>query len=337
MELISFERQSLHKRNENLELLLHEVNSMLAPIEESAIGGCLTNKFPIIFIVGCPRSGTTLFMQWLASLGCFGYPTNLLSRFYSAPYIGAKIQLMLTTHDFNNELYDFNTHGGYESRLGKTKGVLAPNEFWYFWRRFFKFPEINYLNVDQLKSVNSKLLVSELAAIENVLNKPIAMKAMIMNWNIPFISENFRKALFIYIKREPFYNIQSLLYARNDYYGDIRAWYSFKPPEYEFLRNKDPYEQVAGQVYYTNSATESGLECVSDCNKLTVNYEQFCSSPESIFGQIKEKFALQGHTPDWEYRGPSSFKSSRSIKLPSEDISKIQTSYFNVTGEQLFI
>jgi len=42
--------------------------------------------------VGALRSGTTLFMQWLANTGVFSYPTNILSQFFGAPVIGAKIQ-----------------------------------------------------------------------------------------------------------------------------------------------------------------------------------------------------------------------------------------------------
>ena len=42
--------------------------------------------------------------------------------------------------------------------------------------------------------------------------------------------------MFLHIKRQPAYNIQSLLKARNNYYGDIRGWYSFKPPEYDELK-----------------------------------------------------------------------------------------------------
>ena len=62
--------------------------------------------------MGNPRSGTTLFIQWLGISGYLAYPTNLLSRFYGVPCIGAKIQLMLTKHDSNNDLFDFNNARG---------------------------------------------------------------------------------------------------------------------------------------------------------------------------------------------------------------------------------
>ena len=53
-------------------------------------------RFSKVFVVGALRSGTTLFTQWLATTGLTAYPTNLLSRFYGAPLVGAKIQQLLT-------------------------------------------------------------------------------------------------------------------------------------------------------------------------------------------------------------------------------------------------
>ena len=38
----------------------------------------------VVLVVGGPRSGSTVMMQWLASSGVFAYPSNLLSRFYRA-------------------------------------------------------------------------------------------------------------------------------------------------------------------------------------------------------------------------------------------------------------
>jgi len=335
MTKIEFQRQGIHKRDDKLESILHEVNGILTQSEANVITKFSSNKFPLIFIVGCPRSGTTLFMQWLASLGYFAYPTNLLSRFYAAPYIGAKIQLMLTTHDFNNELYDFNPSGSFESRLGKTKGVLAPNEFFYFWRRFFHFPEIHFLDDAQLALVDTKIFVSELASLEDVFSKPFAMKTMIMNWNIPFLSELFDKVLFINLKRNPFFNIQSLLLARKDYYGDVRAWYSFKPPEYDWLKFLNPYEQLAGQVHYTSNAVEVGLDGVEDSRKLTVDYEQFCEAPEKVFWELVQKLELQGYTTNWEYTGPGSFESSRKISLSGEELDMVRNAYTKISGEHL--
>jgi hypothetical protein len=330
-----FERKKEHQRNEQLEDLLREVNVLLGSVESQVIAPFEKNKYPIVLIMGSPRSGTTLFLQWLAGLGYFCYPTNILSRFYGAPYIGAKIQLILTQYDFNKEIFDFNEVIPFTSRLGKTKGALAPNEFWYFWRRFFHFGEIQYLNEDRLKQVDIKRFISELAAIEAVFDKPLALKGMIVNWNIPFIAENLEKVVFVYIKRHPFYNIKSLLRARLDYFGDIRAWYSFRPPEFFELRDKDPYEQVAGQIYYTNRAIEAELASINSARVLKVSYEDFCKSPERFFKEIIEKFRTQGNSFDWAYNWPKAFTDTNIIDTTSDETEKIIQAYKKISGEVL--
>lgn len=330
---MKFERKTEHKRDERLEKLLREVNGLLGPQETQALSSFEKPEKPVVLIMGSPRSGTTLMLQWLASTGCFAYPTNLLSRFYGAPYIGAMIQLMLTKYDFNKEIFDFNPEVPFTSNLGKTHGALAPNEFWYFWRRFFKFGEIQKLHEDDLKKVDHKKFVSELAALETVFEKPFAMKGMIVNWNIPFISSILDRVLFLYIRRHPFYNIQSLLGARLNYYGDKGAWYSFKPPEYPDLKDRGPYEQVSGQIYHTNRAVEEGLAKVDDSKVLTVDYEAFCRSPESTFNRIAEKFSQQGCKVDWKYNGPESFDVTNRVTLSEHETQKVIKAYERITGE----
>lgn len=323
-----------HQRNNSLESVLNEVNELLYPAEKKIYSNLDKPNFPVILIVGAPRAGTTLTLQWLAESGYFSYPTNMMSRFYKAPYIGAKIQLMLTEYDHNNEISkSLNDNISYESNLGKTMGALAPHEFWYFWRRFFKFGEIQKLTDDELNQINYKEFVSELAAIESVFDKPLVMKGMNVNWHIPFIHKIINgDILFIHVKREPFFQIQSLLNARKKYYGDIEKWYSLKPLEYDFLKDMNPYEQISGQIHYTNKAIEEGLAKIDESKHLTLQYEEFCEKPESFFKIIKRKLNEQGMNFDKEYNGPHSFDSTNNIKLPDGEIQKIKQAYKNITG-----
>lgn len=332
---MEYERQKKHKRNEQLEQLLQEINGLLAPAEAQVVYRYEKTRHPVILIMGSPRSGTTLLLQWLAASGSFSYPTNILSRFYAAPHIGAKIQLMLTRHDFNGEIFDFKETTPYTSNLGKTTGALAPNEFWYFWRRFFHFGEIQRLDDQALSQVDSGTFSAELAAIEAVFGQPFAMKGMIANWNIPFIDKILEKVLFISIRRKPFFNIQSLLEARVNYYGDEGGWYSFKPPEYPSLARLSPCEQVAGQIYYTNRAIEEGLREVGESRKLEIRYEDLCQNPEAVFEQIADKLRTQGSDGPWTYRGERSFRSAESSRMDARKTEEVVAAYRDLSGEEI--
>lgn len=321
------ERQKQFQRNENLESLLGELNDLLTPVEDGVLRKFDAPKYPLVLLVGCARSGSTVMMQWLANTGEFAYPTNLLSRFYMAPYVGAKIQQMLSDprYRFKNEFSDFGSPISFNSDLGKTTGVLAPNEFFYFWRRFFKFGEIQYLDHAAVKQIDALKFCAELAAIENVFNKPLAMKGLIVNWNIPFIHSLLPHVLFVYIKRDLKHNAQSLMEAREKFLGDRNEWYSFKPVEYPQLKNLDPYQQVVGQVFFTNHAIEQGLKQIDDKNWMKVEYEEFCDSPTKIYQQLSEKLALHDFQISSKYLGPNSFKSTNQVRLPKEDFNLLSS------------
>jgi len=133
-------------KNSNLESLLTVINDLLQPIEEKERKKAKEPEYPNLFLVGSSRCGSTMFMQWMASTDIFSYPSNFLSRFYKAPFIGALIYEMLTNPKFQyrDEFCDINTDIALVSAIGKTKGLKAPHEFWYFWREFMDFPDIPF-------------------------------------------------------------------------------------------------------------------------------------------------------------------------------------------------
>ena len=317
---MSEERTAHFRRNELLEKLLADLNADLQPSEQALVKNCQNVQsmpHPLILVMGPLRSGTTLFTQWLANTGLVAYPTNLMSRFYQAPIIGAKIQLLLTDPRFNfrDELGEFVQQAEYRSENGKTKGVLAPNEFWYFWRRFLAEPGRDVWTDEELKkSMDTPTMLAELAGMIDVFQKPFAAKGMLFNYNIPFLDSVFDKVLFVHVKRDQVANVASVLDARKRQLGSEEAWYSFKIPEYDELKNLDPISQVAGQVHHINRAVSSGLAGVAEQRKLVVQYEDFCVAPQKTFAQLSEKLGF----PISDYSGPNFFRVTRNSEFPNQ-------------------
>ena len=330
-------RRPEFQRNRQLEGLLSEINSLLAATQKEVNARFKKPKYPLLLVIGGPRSGTTLMMQWIASLGIFAYPTNLLSRFYGAPHIGAKIQLLLTHPDFNfrDELFECNHGNNFKSELGKTKGLLEPNDFWYFWRRFIPNEVPRYITKKEEESIDMINFLSEIASIEHVFQKPLAMKGMILEQNIPFLESVFEKIVFLNLRRHPYYNIQSLLESRVKFFGDINKWYSIRPKEYEALVNLDPIRQVAGQVFYKNKAVREGLAEIDETKYIDVDYEEFCENPEKTFQELKRIYGQQGTQIDEEYKGPPRFKSANSIRLSPDDVEAVVEAYHEFSGETI--
>lgn len=312
-------RTDAFKRNVALEDLLKELNSLLSCSENMFLSKNYSDKldYPLVFVMGPLRSGTTLLMQWLANSGLVAYPTNLLSRFYGVPVTGAHIQLLLTDprYNFRNEILDFNSDISFESKNGKTQGAMAPNEFWYFWRRFLPFSDLDWVPDDELlRVVDKEMLIAELTALTRVFCKPFALKGMILNYNISFLDAIFEKAIFIQIKRDPVTNTASILDARKRQVGSDKEWYSFRIPEYHQLKELDPLVQSAGQVYFINKAVTAGMSKINERRKVVIHYESFCGNPSALFEELTYKLDL----PMQKYTGPKAFSVTRNNEFPEK-------------------
>jgi hypothetical protein len=334
------ERTTEFGRNSHLEALLKDLNSTLWPAEQRTLPAYKKPELPIILIMGPGRSGTTLFMQWLANTGIVAYPTNLLSRFYQAPIIGAKIQLMLTDpkYDFKGELGEFAQRATYESANGKTLGALAPNEFWYFWRRFLPNPDRDDLsNAELEKGMDTATLLSELAGLADVFKKPFALKALLFNNNIEFLNKIIENSIFIQIRRKPLFNIQSMLEARERQLGSRNNWYSFKIKEYEMLAKLDPVHQVAGQIYFTNKAVTEGLSKIPESKKMSIAYEDFCRDPAQVYNTLIKKLAALDYQVEDKYTGESSFKAKDQWQGSKKEAEIINSAHQSFSREKTSI
>lgn len=304
------QRQPRFQRNANLEELLRELNSRLQHGEADLAERWAAPQWPVVLVIGAPRSGTTLAMQWLADTGCLAYPTNLLSRFFGAPYIGSLVQQLITDprYQFGDELSWGIAEGAkYRSDLGKTSGLLQPNEFWYFWRRFFPTDQAQYLDGDALGRVDVPGFLAGLASLQAAHEKPWAMKGILLQYNLAFLAEILPQVLFVFTERSPLDNAMSLYQARIKYFGDADAWFSVRPPGYERLQSMDAFHQVAGQVLWTNRSIERELETLPPQAQLRLPYEDFCRRPADYYEALASRLREQGWPSIPEYRGPASF------------------------------
>ncbi|MCF8333441.1 MAG: sulfotransferase [Bacteroidales bacterium] len=323
------QKSDAFRKNEKLNSLIHELKELLEPIQRKKEKEFEETKWPVGFITGSPRSGTTLFLQWLAALGSFSYPTNFLTRFAYAPYIGALLQKMLfdPEYDFHEELADIQSSLNFQSHLGKSQGTLATNEFQHFFRNFMPNFDPEYLNEDAIRKVDFEGIKKGLASIEYGLGKTFVTKALMLQFNILDLVKHMPNSLILFIEREPFYNMQSILLAREKYYGDRQIWWSVKPKEYEALKKMDVYHQVAGQVYYTDKSIREALRSLPENKKLFITYEKFCNSPKAYYDKIRDIYKTWGYKMDNKYRGPEKFDITNEVKLDKEEVKKLEEAY----------
>jgi hypothetical protein len=322
--------------NEKLEEIIAELSNMLKPIQLVKQKEFNNHKYPFAFIIGTPRSGSTLLLQWLANLGSFSYPSNVLNRFAYAPYVGALIQQMLFNidYDYSKEFQSENTQIQFNSNLGKTIGYLSPNEFQFFFRNFMNNFDPIYLNPASLLKVDFKGIYNGLCSIESVFDKPFVCKIVLLQFHLSVLRKHIPNSVFLFIKRNPIYNMQSILNARIKYYGDKGIWWSVKPMEYDKLKELDIYHQIAGQVYYTNKKLEKEIEKIPDNNKILIEYEQFCADPDSYFFKLQaiyDKFNVNITNAG----GNVKFISQNNFNINYTDVKKLEKAYEFISSNDI--
>jgi len=322
-------RQGIFQTNNALDAILAELKNALMPLQFTWQSKIKNAKFPIGLVVGNPRSGTTLFMQWIASLGVFSYPSNLINRFAYAPYIGSLVQEMICNpkYDFANELTCSEATNKYKSNLGKTKGLLAPNEFQHYFRNYLSGYDPQYLTPDVVQKVDFKNIIKGLNGFEIVFSKPVITKAVMIQYNLDAIFQHTSKAIIFYIKRDPVFNMQSIYLARQKYYGNSSTWWSVKPKEYSILKDLDIFHQIAGQVFYTNQRILNQLVHLRNENKILIDYSIFCDNPSKVYKSIREIYSHYNYSIPVNYSGPNKFLESNSIKISKSELHKFEKAY----------
>lgn len=310
------------RRDPSVEARLRELNSLIRRVPMDCREAA---DKPIVLIMGCARAGSTLMMQFLASLGIFSYPSNLIARFYANPYVGLLTQRVL---------FECGSEGSpqatgearFESSLGKTRGLLEPNEFWYFWRQYFRFGEIERLSAKELQAVAHGEFLNKLYSFAFLTGKPLVLKGMMLNNHLPYLSSINPRFVFVHLRRATLYNAQSLLLAREKFFGDRRKWYSFKPVEYDEVASCGPLEQVVRQVVCANRAVASGLRSVPPANRVDITYEEFCADPAVLLDKLAS-------TPVGDLLPPREDYTARCGSYPCRNARKLSEAEFGELAE----
>lgn len=226
--------------------------------------------FQPIFILGAPRSGTTIFYQFLISHFELGYFSNLMTLFPKHLSLISTIQ---------------NAYGNARkikaSKYGYVPGLFAPNEAGALFRFFFDSNQSEG-HVKKVRATFHGLAVKG--------QKALVCKNIFNALRINQILHAFPRARFIVVRRGILYNAQDLLKSREDIHGGREQWFSLKPPMPEDCELTNCYEQVVWQVLEINRLIETALIGVD--KKVVVDYEDFCTDPQGVLRSIESRLSL---------------------------------------------
>lgn len=230
-------------------------------------------RYPFYFVVGAPRSGTTLLTQALAHCYQMGYITNIAARFYLCPYSGVK----LSEHILGKGEYI-----KFWSEYANTAHPGDIHEFGYFWQNHLGMESASDVKKLDAKSNFLYLTYNALIRLQEAVKRPVVMKGIYPAYHHVELSNLFQdKVVWINIERHPLDCCLSILHARQVKKGGMEHWFGWYPPStlYETIGDYSPVCQVAWQVayfrwYYSTFATH------------TIQLSDLCDNPREVLRSV---------------------------------------------------
>lgn len=270
---------------------------------------------PPLFILGVPRSGTTLTYQVVIECFEVSYLTTSQSYLHGL----ANIQARLLSPFIRRPKARF------ESRYGKIKGLLSPSENARFWRPWFPAQRElgHYVDPENIQLDAYAPLIETLNSLSAITRRPYIIKCLYLTLAAGVLAQVFTNARFLVVRREPLLVIQSILGVRQSR-PRAEEWWSVKPPGYEDWMDLPLWKQVARQVYHTERLVFEQLARYAGERWRVLQYERLCSSPKSVVRELADWLCPIGYMERQQCRVPDGFEVSRALMLSARLVDDIQ-------------
>lgn len=265
-------------------------------------------KYSPVFIIGPPRSGSTILYQLITNFFDVSYIDNLMHLSRENLFFG----LWLSKLFYKNK-----SHNTFMSDYGNTQkhGLHAPSEGGNIWYRWFD-KSVTYFEKDSLSNKKINSINRIFKAILNKYNKPLIIKNLMFSQRIKALSQIYPNSKFIVIKRSPEFNAQSIYKAKLKM--PKNEWWSTKPKNYKKLLNLSLIEQSVSQVYFLEKQIHEDLGLFPKENITSIKYEDLINASEKTLNSL------------CDFIDADKLKDYSNIKLKSEDAIKIKQEDFNL-------
>jgi hypothetical protein len=284
------ERLSLVAKDPRTEELLTAMNERLADaVLPAPQPSASDRRLPLIYVVGIPRSGTTILAQLLCRHLPLGYIDNLSARFWRRPSVGIALSKSILGPWGSREI-------ALESRHGVTSGAQGPHEFGYFWRFWLRLDAAttHHLSNEQQQRLDHAGLTRALEAeILQSVGGPTLLRNPICGFHGNLLTELHPNSLFVWIRRSPLETARSILRCRMERFGSYAAWWSLKPSTWPFDGVKDPAEEVTLQVL--ECCRELEQELPKSAATLHLDYEALCEDPWAALQLVRDRVECIGY------------------------------------------
>ena len=285
---------------------------------------------PPVFIVGPPRSGTTLvYLAFLRAIKS-SYFCNLAAHLPRSPVLVTRLI---------NTIRPLDPPDSFSSEFGETSGWSSPNQGRHIWIRWFPVdapPGNPQRPLPPLPDEYARQMQGTVALIEKTMGGCFINKAQAHCTRVANLARTFPDMILVRVRRDPYYTAQSIYAGRKSFFGDEKEWFSVKPRNFPELVNKPVLEQISGQIFSLEDGIDLDLNQRPDLPVYEIDYDDFCADPRKVVEDFK-KFYLErtGQPLAERHEIPENFKASRTNRLSTEMTDKLQSALDSFPDEGL--
>lgn len=217
-----------------------------------------------IFIIGAPRSGSTVLYQMITNTYDVTYINNLTCALNKNILFG----LWLSKIFFKNR-----PHNCFRSDFGDSKGLHSPSEcgnFWYRWLPTHK----HFIDHYEIKKSWIKNIDKEVTKVLNYFNKPFLFKNLSIGQRLRLIIKIFPKTQFIFVRRNPLFTAQSIILAKRKLKIPDNHFWSIMPRNVKSLKKLPWPEQIVKQIFFLEKQIANDLKFFPRENIFQVNFDE---------------------------------------------------------------
>ncbi len=282
---------------------------LLWPLEAVLRTRSDNSSAPACFVIGPPRSGTTLVYELLVHRFEFAYLSNLAHRLYRTP-VAASWLGRATIRAWR---------GQFESQYGHIAGWGAPNEGGWVWDRWIH--STGSLDAGAADRMPRRLIARTVNGIARVLGAPFLNKNVMHSVQMRLLDHLLPGCLFIEVRRDPAANVRSIVRARERGRGPNRGeWWSVRPDGAEHHEGKGPIVEACFQIRGVRDAIEQAAREIGSHRLLTLEYGEVCADPRGALDSVHA--FLASHGVDLRQRGEVPEKFQRHGDRPLDDESE---------------
>jgi len=228
-------------------------------------------EYSPIFVVGAPRTGSTILYQTITNSLDVSYIDNLSCVFHRNLFFGMWL---------SDKLFKNKPHNCFKSIHGntwKTGGFHAPSECGQFWYRWLP-KDHHFIGYDEITDNMVAEIRQNIFAILNYFDRPFVIKNLNVGQRLRLIYKVCPDAKIIWVRRNPEDVIYSILSIRRKLGISSNEWWSIMPSNYKDLLKLDEVEMVVKGVYFIERQINEDIKLFGNGQVHQIYYEEFCKN-----------------------------------------------------------